>query len=275
MRDLVEQLAEAAHAWTWDSVRGTVESLAGAAKLVKWADEGNSYVVFVGGDKHMKAGYVTLVNVGETSGSGDHAGHFMLQAGIPMDFKGVDSLSIADTHEDMGESLKVFRALVAKAKGAFKVRGMARVADLEGYGRGPSEESSMRETLRSLEEAKGAGADATYAAFEVEAQALFLDRVAPRIKKLAGGHMQALRVVRDSTAWLEYRGEDLSDLPLEWAVTLVPKGNAVAIHAWGSRAGKAFPDLRVELASGVLRPSLVVDLFGNAFGNPGNDVESR
>jgi len=125
----------------------------------------------------------------------------------------------------------------------------------------------MRETLRSLEEGKALGAEATYAAFEMEAHALFLDQVAALIRKVAGKHAQQVRVVRErSVAWLDYTGEDQSDMPLEFMVTMVAKGATVVAHVSGSRAGRSYPDQRYELPSGVMTPRFVATEFVKLFG---------
>lgn len=102
--------------------------------------------------------------------------------------------------------------------------------------------------------------------FLIGAQEAFLKDVAKGIKKVAGGHAESVNVKRAKSAvWLEYKGQDRSDMDLEVVFSLVVKepSTTVYIDVKGVQSsGKRDASFR----TGQLTTDVVVGMFREAFG---------
>lgn len=64
----------------------------------------------------------------------------------------------------------------------------------------------------------------TWVEYERDAHVAFLTDLARKIKEVAGGHAEGVEVKKGrSTAWLEYKGQDLSDHDMTWWCHILPK----------------------------------------------------
>lgn len=100
----------------------------------------------------------------------------------------------------------------------------------------------------------------------IGAQEEFLRAAARLIKREAGGHAESVTVKRGrSVAWLEYKGQDRSDMDLEWTVSLIVKEPDVDVHVDAdSVSGRSKRDVSYKI--GVLTPDDILRLFQNSFG---------
>lgn len=126
-----------------------------------------------------------------------------------------------------------------------------------------------RRSEQKLSEASGSGR--TWADFEADALEMFHKEVAAGVKKLAGGHAESVKVVRShSTSWVEYKGQNRSDIDLDWHGSLITgtgDGHEVLMNtSWKAADGLQRVDRDIRGKAGVITVQNVVDLFAEAFG---------
>ena len=105
--------------------------------------------------------------------------------------------------------------------------------------------------------------------YQLDAEEYFLQDVAPLIKHIAGGHAEKIKVQRGrSVAWLEYQGQDRSDLDMSCTISITTvniKNNKAFWHIDGTKVfGGAFAE-DIEIALGALTPELVAAKFAQYF----------
>ena len=101
----------------------------------------------------------------------------------------------------------------------------------------------------------------------VDAQENFLRDSAKLIKKVAGGHAEVLTVKRSrSTCWLEYRGQDRSDMDLEWTASLIVREPDVTVYVDVRSVARGNSKRDADYKAGVLSPDDVLRLFLGSFG---------
>jgi|GEM_PF-5268244 len=126
-----------------------------------------------------------------------------------------------------------------------------------------SDERSFGEML-----AEASGGDKAYSFYVNKAHEMFLNEVAKGIKKVAGGKAERVDVKGRSVVWLEYYGQDSSDMDLEFNCSLIDKAPDVTVH-WDVRSaytGAGKDEGSMTKREGVLKPSDVVALFSEKFG---------
>jgi len=101
----------------------------------------------------------------------------------------------------------------------------------------------------------------------VGAQEAFLNDAAKAIKKLAGGYAESVKVVRARSAvWLEYKGQDRSDMDMEATISMIVKEPDIHLHMDVKSVMHASWTREVQYKSGQLTTDNVVNLFQEAFG---------
>jgi len=118
-----------------------------------------------------------------------------------------------------------------------------------------------------LEEAKLAKTSA-YSKYIDQADADFLTVAAKEIKKIAGGHAVSVEMKRGrAVSWLEYHGEDRSDMEMEFNAHVLSISNhdAKLFYNGKTAMGGTFDEER-KLKIGVLTPETVVQTFRQYFG---------
>lgn len=110
----------------------------------------------------------------------------------------------------------------------------------------------------------------SYATFQGQAQATFLKAVAKLIRKISGSHCGSCEVQlsREGThARLEYKGEDASDLGMNFGAHLVGDGNFdVSVIFFGNTIrGGDFCEER-SFKTGEVNPDHVFRMFCEKFG---------
>jgi hypothetical protein len=154
-------------------------------------------------------------------------------------------------------------------KAALQALKAVRAGDLEAA------EDAIKEAQRieglseaRIDEARGSGR--TWADFEGDALEEFHKEVAAGIKKLAGGHAESVEAERSrSTSWVSYKGQNRSDIDLEWTGTLITgtkDGAVLASTSWKAADGLKRVEREVRGRSGEITAQTFVDLFEEAFG---------
>jgi len=113
-------------------------------------------------------------------------------------------------------------------------------------------------------------AGTAYYEFLADADEAFLKGAVAGIKKTAGGYAEKVQVMRSRhTVWLEYTGQDRSDMDFEIAFNIVmsgPSANDVLLMWHGKKAMGGFFSEEKKYKIGVLTTQTVVDTFKNYFG---------
>lgn len=105
--------------------------------------------------------------------------------------------------------------------------------------------------------------------FENDAIEAFLRVTSRGIKEIAGHHMESLEVHRDGfVSWLEYHGQNSSDVDFTWCGFITPKyiaGNSVVFTVSVKMVGLASHTDRSELPAGLATPRVLVNSFAQVF----------
>jgi hypothetical protein len=119
------------------------------------------------------------------------------------------------------------------------------------------------EEATSLDEASGK----SFWDYLVGAQEAFLNDAAKAIKKLAGGYAESVKVVHGRTAvWLEYKGQDRSDMDMEATITMIVIEPDIHLDMDVRSVMHANWKREAKYKSGQLTIENVVNLFQEAFG---------
>jgi hypothetical protein len=116
---------------------------------------------------------------------------------------------------------------------------------------------------------KVAEGDRTWVEYEMDAHEAFFKDVLRKLKEVAGGHLKEASTKRGrSVVWLEYTGQDLSDIDLEWHCHLVPSQVFDITLYWEARSAMNGPSKgSVPFKSGLLTVDKVVGVFKDSFGS--------
>ena len=108
----------------------------------------------------------------------------------------------------------------------------------------------------------------TYSEFMEAASAAFLGQAMPDIKGLTGDHAEVVKIGGSSRSrWLEYKGQDRSDIDLELIIHLFPtSASDVTVICSGRSAERGRLDESRRMKWGQLTPQTIVNLFLEQFG---------
>lgn len=128
--------------------------------------------------------------------------------------------------------------------------------------------SEMISDLRA-ETHKVSGMSGTYADFVYQGEQLFLEAVAKIIKRIAGGHAKSIRVTKDRgrTPFLQYEGEDRSDIGMVFTLHLLASSPNDVVLSWFGKSDMTgrFNGKR-KFAWGQLTPDEAATPFREVFG---------
>lgn len=128
--------------------------------------------------------------------------------------------------------------------------------------------SKLTSDLRA-ETRKVSGLAGTYADFVYQGEALFLQEVAKRVRKIAGGHAQRVQVARQGgrAPMLVYEGEDRSDMNLEFTLHLISTSPQDVILSWfGESTMHGRFSEKQNFKWGQLTPDAAASIFQGVFG---------
>lgn len=112
-----------------------------------------------------------------------------------------------------------------------------------------------------------ASVNKSYSTYLVAADKAFLNDAAKIIKKIAGGHAESINVVGRTVILLEYKGQDRSDIDLDFTCHLVsvnfPNVELFVSYESASK-GSAFK--KFNFTQGTLTPESVANVFKRYFG---------
>jgi hypothetical protein len=105
--------------------------------------------------------------------------------------------------------------------------------------------------------------------YELEAQKAFLLDLAKQIREVAGGHAETVEVKRGrSVVWLEYEGQDLADLDMQWRCHMVTdvEPHTVGFYWTGKSVNKGDFDGDAKYKTGEFTVDHALAHFKAAFG---------
>ena len=109
--------------------------------------------------------------------------------------------------------------------------------------------------------------DSSLWGYLVNAEVAFLKEAAKLIKKEAGGHAEKVEVKRGrSVAWLEYEGQDRSDMDMDFVAHLGIFENSAKLYVRGKKVSRGSYDEEKTYALGALTTNDVLLVFREHFG---------
>jgi hypothetical protein len=108
--------------------------------------------------------------------------------------------------------------------------------------------------------------EGTYAAYLAKADEMFFKKAVEKIKKIAGGYAEEVYVGGRGFKFLSYKGQDRSDLDLEFTASLTHKGSDVIVHYNAKSAQMGTKSGKQSFKLGTLKPDHIVSIWREYFG---------